>query len=83
MKKCIICGKSASLQPDEKISFPQCYRCNNARIKVNKKLYGPFLWMGFNCLKPIEPIQGDSLLFATKFPEVSGTYLIDPGRMKE
>ena len=39
--------------------------------------------MGFNCLRLIEPIQGDSLLFATKFPEISGTYSIDPGRMKD
>ena len=26
------------------------------------KLYGPFLWMGFNCLKVIEPLRGGSLL---------------------
>ena len=29
------------------------------------KLYGPLLWMGFNCLKAAEPLQGDSLLFTT------------------
>ena len=34
-----------------------------------KKLYGPFLWMGFNCLKAIEPLRGGSLLFPSKFPE--------------
>ena len=28
-----------------------------------KKLYGSFLWMGFNYLKALEPLQGDSLLF--------------------
>ena len=33
-----------------------------------KKPYGPFLWMGFNCLKATEPLQGDSLLFTNKFP---------------
>ena len=34
------------------------------------KLYDPFLWMGFNCLKATEPLRGSSLLFTTKFPEV-------------
>ena len=32
------------------------------------KLYGPFLWMGFNCLKATD------LLFTTKFPEICGTH---------
>ena len=27
-----------------------------------KKLYDPFLWMGFNCVKAAEPLRGDSLL---------------------
>ena len=31
-----------------------------------KKLYGPFSWMGFNCLMATEPLQGDYLLFTTK-----------------
>ena len=35
----------------------------------NKRLYGPFLWIGFNCLKAAEPIVGDSLLFTTRFQE--------------
>ena len=37
--------------------------------------------MGFNCLKVTEPLQGGSLLFTTKFSEIPGTHLIDPGRM--
>ena len=37
-----------------------------------KKLDGPFLWMGFNCLKAR----------ATNFPEIPGTHYIDLGRMK-
>ena len=49
---------------------------------INFKLYGPFLWVGFNCLKATEPLQGDSLLFTTKFPEIPGTHLIDLGRIK-
>ena len=35
----------------------------------NKRLYDPFLWIGFNCLKAAEPIVGDSLLFTTRFQE--------------
>ena len=33
-----------------------------------KKLYGLFLWMGFNCLKATEPPQGGTLLFTSKLP---------------
>ena len=47
-----------------------------------KKLYGPFLWMGFNCLKDTEPLWRKSLLFTTKSPGVLATHLIDLGRMK-
>ena len=39
------------------------------------KLYGPFLRMGFKCVKATEPLQGDSLLFTTKFPEIPRTHL--------
>ena len=46
-----------------------------------KKLYSPFLWMGFNCLKVTEPLRGGSLLFTIKFPEIPGTHLLDPERM--
>ena len=47
-----------------------------------KKLYGPFLWMWFNCLKATEPLRGGSFLFTTKFPGIPGTHLIDIRRMK-
>ena len=30
----------------------------------------------------LEPLQGGSLLFATKFPEIPGTHFIDFRRMK-
>ena len=39
--------------------------------------------MGLNCLKPTEPLPGGSLLFTTKLPEISGTHLINLGRMKD
>ena len=42
-----------------------------------------FLRMGLNCLKATEPLQGGTLLFTTKFPEIPGTHLINLGRMKD
>ena len=33
----------------------------------NLKLYGPFLWMGFNYLKSSEALWGGSLLFTTNW----------------
>ena len=52
-------------------------------ILANKrKLYGPFLWKKFNCLKVTVPLYGDSLLFTTKSSVVPVTHLIDHGRIK-
>ena len=47
-----------------------------------KKLYGPFLWIGFNCLKVTEPLQGDILLFTTKNLGIPGTHFINLRRTK-
>ena len=55
---------------------------NLKTLNFKKKLYGPFSWMGFNCLKAIEPLRGGSLLFTIQFPEIPGTHFIDLGRMK-
>ena len=49
---------------------------------LKKQLYGPFLWMGFDCLKAAEQLRGGSLLITTKFPEIPGTHLINFGKMK-
>ena len=38
--------------------------------------------MGFNCLKTTEPLQGGSLLFTAKLPEITGTHFIDLRRIK-
>ena len=46
-----------------------------------KKIYGPFFWMEFNCLK-LEPLPGDNLLFTTKFPKIPGSQFINPRRVK-
>ena len=51
-------------------------------INFKKKLYAPFLWMGFNCAKATEPLHGHSLLLTTKSPGSPGTHFIDLGRMK-
>ena len=51
-------------------------------INLKTKLYGPFSLMGFNCFKVTEPLWGRSLLFTTKFPEISATHVIDLGRME-
>ena len=51
-------------------------------VQIKEKLYDPFLWMEFNFLKATVSLQGDSLFFTTKFPEVPGTYLIDLERIK-
>ena len=54
-----------------------------AEVTFNKKkLYGPFLWVGFNCFKTTGPLRGGSLLFITKSPVIPGTHFIDLGRMK-
>ena len=42
--------------------------CVNFFLK--KKLYGPFLWMGFNCLKATEPLQRGTLRFTNKVPSI-------------
>ena len=35
-----------------------------------KKFCAPFLWMGLDCLKAIEPLRGDTLLLTTKLPSI-------------
>ena len=54
----------------------------NCTKNLKKKLYDPFLWMGFNCLKATEPLRGDNLLFTARSSGVPGTHLIGLGRMK-
>ena len=41
------------------------------------------LWIGLNSLKATEPLKGDSFIFTTQPPGVSGTYLIHLGRRKD
>ena len=48
----------------------------------NFKLYGPYLWIGFNYIEATEQLWGGSLLITTQFPEIPGTDLIDK-RLKD
>ena len=48
---------------------------------LKKKTMVPFYGWDSTCSRLV-PLQGDSLLFTTKFPEVLGTHFIDLGRMK-
>ena len=51
--------------------------------KLKKILYGPYLWMGFNCLKTTEPLRGVSLLFTSISPEVPGTHFTNLWTMRD
>ena len=48
---------------------------------IKKNFIAPFYGCGSTASK-LEPLRGDSLLFTTKFPEISGTHFIDLRRMK-
>ena len=41
----------------------------------------PFYGLG-STASSLEPLQGGSLLFAIKFPDIPGTHFFDLGRMK-
>ena len=50
-------------------------------FKKNNNLMAPFYGWGSTALR-LEPIQGGSLLFTNKSPEIPGSHFIDLGRMK-
>ena len=50
-------------------------------FKLQKNFMAPFCGWGSTTWR-LEPLQGASLLFTTKFPEIPGTHFIDLGRMK-
>ena len=54
------------------------------KIKVHitlKNFMAPFYGWGSTASR-LEPLQGGSLLFTTKFPEIPGIHFINLGRMK-
>ena len=65
-------GRSCSISQDQSIIWFFTFK---------KNLMAPFYGWGSTASR-LEPLQGDSLLFTTKFPEISGTHFIDLGRMK-
>ena len=42
----------------------------------------PFYMDGFQVPQWLEPLQGGSLLFTNKFPEIPGTHFINVRKMK-
>ena len=55
----------------------------NFKVKKLKKtnFMAPFYGWGSTASR-LEPLQGGSLLFTTKFPEIPNTHFIELGRMK-
>ena len=51
------------------------------KIVIKKNFMAPFCGWGSTASR-LEPLRGGSLLFTTKFPEISGTHFIDLVRRK-
>ena len=51
------------------------------KIKLLKNFMASFYGWGSTASR-LESLQGGSLLFTTKFPEIPGTHFINLGRMK-
>ena len=50
-------------------------------LKKNKNFMAPFYGWGSTASR-LEPLRGGSLLFTTKFPDISGTHFSDLAWMK-
>ena len=83
---------------DFSVTIPRCYKDvyvnsffpRTARLwnslpidcfPLTLNFMAPFYGWGSTASR-LEPLQGGSLLFTTKFPEIPGTHFIDLGRMK-
>ena len=53
----------------------------NINHENKKNFMAPFYGWSSTASR-LQPLRGGSLLFTTKFPEISGTHFIDLGRMK-
>ena len=51
------------------------------KLKKKKNFMAPFYGWGSTASR-LQPLRGGSLLFTTKFPEISGTHFTDLRRMK-
>ena len=54
-----------------------------AVTKKKKNFMAPFFYGWGSTASRLEPLRGGSLLFTTKFPEISGTHFTDLGRMNK
>ena len=54
-------------------NLPVACSALSVTVKYLKKLYGPFLWVGFGCLKATQPLRGGRLLCTPEFPVIPGT----------
>ena len=54
---------------------------NEAYFNDEKNFMAPFYGWGSTASR-LDPLQGGSLLFTTKFPEIPGTHFMDLVRMK-
>ena len=61
--------------------YPELQIQFQLNIAGKNNFMAPFYGWGLTASR-LEPLQGGSLLFTTKFPEISGTHIIDLGRMK-
>ena len=82
----IVSTQTKTIKPLHKVvSDDTSFLTSRFNLEVNvdlKKLYRPFLWMGFNCLKAAKSLRGDSLLFTIHSSGVTGTLLIELVRIK-
>ena len=58
------------------------HHLNLFKYLLKNELRRPFLFIGFNCLKAAESLQGDSLLLTTKSRGIPVTHLIHLRKMK-
>ena len=49
---------------------------------LQEKIYGPFLWIEFKCLKASEPLSRDNALLTTKIPGFPGTHFLTSAGLK-
>ena len=65
---------------EENVTLAKIKEWKNLKL-LKKNFMAPFYGWGSTASR-LEPLQGGSLLFTTKFPEISGTHFTDLGRMK-
>ena len=62
--------------------FDRALKLKNLFFKKKKTNFIASFYGWGSTATRLEPLQGGSLLFTTKFPEIPGTYFIDLRKMK-